>query len=259
MLAGATAGIAEHVAMFPVDTVKTRMQALGHPGQQLRGATGGLGQQLRSVPRALRGILRREGARGLYSGVGAVAAGAGPAHALYFASYEAAKEAFVKYGGEEGGEGESSQNSAAATATAAAAAGAVATLASDALMTPADVVKQRLQVAGSPYSGVFDCVRTVVATEGVGAFFRSLRTTVRVLKSLLFFPFIKIEEKTENSTEKTEKTQNHLSSARDERPLHRPPLRRLRDREEGPGSLAEAGQGERTRRRRRRRRRREAK
>ena len=184
MLAGATAGIAEHVAMFPVDTVKTRMQALGHPGQQLRGATAGLGQQLRSVPRALRGILRREGARGLYSGVGAVAAGAGPAHALYFASYEAAKEAFVKFGGGEsegeggGGESNGGENSAAATATAAAAAGAVATLASDALMTPADVVKQRLQVAGSPYRGVVDCVRTVVATEGVGAFFRSLRTTV---------------------------------------------------------------------------------
>ena len=35
MLAGATAGIAEHVAMFPVDTVKTRMQALGHPGQRV--------------------------------------------------------------------------------------------------------------------------------------------------------------------------------------------------------------------------------
>lgn len=194
MLAGATAGIAEHVAMFPVDTVKTRMQALGHPGQQLRGATAGLGQQLRSVPRALRGILRREGARGLYSGVGAVAAGAGPAHAMYFASYEAAKEAFEKFGGEGGGGGGDSEGngnggetSAAATATAAAAAGAVATLASDALMTPADVVKQRLQVAGSPYSGVVDCVRTVLATEGVGAFFRSLRTTVRFFFFLSFF------------------------------------------------------------------------
>ena len=36
MLAGAVAGTAEHIAMFPVDTVKTRMQALGHPGQQVR-------------------------------------------------------------------------------------------------------------------------------------------------------------------------------------------------------------------------------
>ena len=30
MLAGATAGTVEHVAMFPLDTIKTRMQALPH-------------------------------------------------------------------------------------------------------------------------------------------------------------------------------------------------------------------------------------
>ena len=35
MIAGAVAGMGEHLAMFPVDTVKTRMQALGHPGQQV--------------------------------------------------------------------------------------------------------------------------------------------------------------------------------------------------------------------------------
>ena len=45
MMAGAVAGIGEHVAMFPVDTVKTRMQALAHPGQQVRGG-GGLGSAL---------------------------------------------------------------------------------------------------------------------------------------------------------------------------------------------------------------------
>lgn len=35
MLAGAIAGISEHVAMYPMDTIKTRMQALGHPGQRV--------------------------------------------------------------------------------------------------------------------------------------------------------------------------------------------------------------------------------
>lgn len=34
MIAGAAAGIGEHVAMYPIDTIKTRMQALSHPGQQ---------------------------------------------------------------------------------------------------------------------------------------------------------------------------------------------------------------------------------
>ena len=36
MIAGACAGMGEHMVMFPVDTVKTRMQALAHPGQQVR-------------------------------------------------------------------------------------------------------------------------------------------------------------------------------------------------------------------------------
>ena len=40
MVAGAVAGIGEHVAMYPVDTIKTRMQALAHPGQQVRGTQG---------------------------------------------------------------------------------------------------------------------------------------------------------------------------------------------------------------------------
>lgn len=56
-----------------------------------------------------------------------------PAHALYFAAYEAAKEALG--GGEEG-------HHPFAVATA----GVFATVTSDACMTPFDVVKQRLQV-----------------------------------------------------------------------------------------------------------------
>lgn len=35
-LSGALAGTAEHVVMYPVDTLKTRMQALGQPGQNVR-------------------------------------------------------------------------------------------------------------------------------------------------------------------------------------------------------------------------------
>jgi len=37
MIAGSVAGIVEHTAMYPVDTIKTRMQALSHPGQRVRG------------------------------------------------------------------------------------------------------------------------------------------------------------------------------------------------------------------------------
>uniref|UniRef100_A0A383WH93 Mitochondrial carrier protein n=1 Tax=Tetradesmus obliquus TaxID=3088 RepID=A0A383WH93_TETOB len=155
MLAGAAAGITEHTAMYPVDTIKTRMQALSHPGQRLHG----------SVVRALRAVVRREGVAGLYRGVGAVAWGAGPAHAMYFATYEQAKQLL-------GG------NRAGYQWLPTAAAGAIATIVNDGFMTPVDVVKQRLQVAHSPYKGLADCTRQILQHEGVGALYKSYRTTV---------------------------------------------------------------------------------
>lgn len=40
------------------------------------------------------------------------------------------------------------------------------------------VVKQRLQVHGSPYTGVSDCIKTTMRNEGVSAFYLSLSTQV---------------------------------------------------------------------------------
>ena len=57
-----------------------------------------------------------------------------PAHALYFATYEISKESF---GGNLPGH----------HPLASAAAGTIATVVNDGVMTPADVVKQRLQVS----------------------------------------------------------------------------------------------------------------
>ncbi|EFN56490.1 hypothetical protein CHLNCDRAFT_22033 [Chlorella variabilis] len=155
MVAGAAAGIGEHVAMYPVDTVKTRMQALAHPGQQLHS----------SVVTALRNVLRREGMGGLYRGVAAMALGAGPSHALYFASYEAAKQL---YGGNREGH----------HPLATAAAGATATIVNDGCMTPWDVVKQRMQVSHSPYRGVLHCAQSTFQEEGLRAFYKSYWTTL---------------------------------------------------------------------------------
>lgn len=67
-----------------------------------------------------------------------------PAHALYFATYEAAKSTL-------GGDREGHHP------VAVAAAGSVATLVNDAAMTPVDVIKQRLQVGDTP------CTRAAVA------------------------------------------------------------------------------------------------
>lgn len=154
MIAGSIAGSIEHMAMFPVDTLKTRMQAM----------VGSDPIRTVGVRRSLGSILKLEGASGLYRGIAAMGLGAGPAHAVYFSVYEICKENLS------GGD----PNNSAAHAVS----GVCATVASDGVMTPMDVVKQRLQLKSSPYKGVWDCVKRVVREEGVGAFYASYRTTV---------------------------------------------------------------------------------
>ncbi|GMY25592.1 mitoferrin-like [Fagus crenata] len=155
MIAGSIAGSVEHMAMFPVDTLKTRMQVIG--GGSFRVPHIGVRQALGS-------ILKLEGPAGLYRGIGAMGLGAGPAHAVYFSVYEWCKKFFS---------GPNRNNSAAHAIS-----GVFATVASDAVITPMDVVKQRLQLKSSPYKGVGDCVKRVLMEEGVGAFYKSYRTTV---------------------------------------------------------------------------------
>ncbi|XP_060106800.1 mitoferrin-1 isoform X2 [Heteronotia binoei] len=55
-------------------------------------------------------------------------------------------------------------------------AGSMATFLHDAVMNPAEVVKQRMQMYHSPYKTVLQCIRTVRRTEGLGAFYRSYTT-----------------------------------------------------------------------------------
>lgn len=156
MVSGSIAGCVEHMAMFPVDTLKTRMQAFLGAGPRVS----------RTVCDAFTSIVKVEGPMGLYRGIGAMGLGAGPAHAAYFSVYEVCKHLFS---------GGDPDNSSPATH---AVSGICATIASDAVMTPMDVVKQRLQLEGSPYKGVRDCVRRVMVEEGLGAFYAAYRTTV---------------------------------------------------------------------------------
>lgn len=155
MLAGSIAGMVEHTAMFPVDTLKTRMQ-------MAREARGSMHS---SVTKTFTSIVRVEGPAGLYRGIGAMALGAGPAHAVYFSVYELFKE---RFGGNEVGHHPLAHG----------AAGIVATIASDAVFTPMDVVKQRLQLPGKSYKGVVDCIQSIMRSEGLKAFYASYRTTV---------------------------------------------------------------------------------
>ncbi|KAI1900802.1 hypothetical protein AGOR_G00053620 [Albula goreensis] len=155
MTAGAVAGILEHTVMFPVDSVKTRMQSL-QPDPKA---------QYRSVFEALSRIIKTEGLLRPLRGLNITMLGAGPAHALYFACYERVKRGLsdvIQNGG----------NSHIANGVA----GSLATVLHDAVMNPAEVVKQRMQMYNSPYRGLLDCIRTVQAKEGVAAFYRSYST-----------------------------------------------------------------------------------
>jgi len=156
LLAGAFAGIMEHTVMYPVDAIKTRMQIVNPaPGAIYSGITN-----------AVAHISSTEGIRSLWRGIASVAMGAGPAHAVYFATYETVKH---RLGGNVGNEHHP---------FVAATGGACATIASDALMNPFDVVKQRMQVHGSTYRSISECARSVFQNEGLAAFYISYPTTL---------------------------------------------------------------------------------
>ncbi|GAA5899419.1 uncharacterized protein JCM6883_005214 [Sporobolomyces salmoneus] len=155
MLAGSLAGISEHAVMFPVDSIKTRMQVLTTSPTAVYA----------NMSDAFTRISSTEGSRRLWRGVASVILGAGPAHAVYFGTYELAKD---MAGGNEGGY----------SFFATAGAGALATITSDALMNPFDVVKQRMQVHGSKFRSVPETFKTVYRTEGLGAFYVSYPTTL---------------------------------------------------------------------------------
>ncbi|XP_056364680.1 mitoferrin-1 isoform X2 [Oenanthe melanoleuca] len=131
MVAGAVAGIMEHTVMYPVDSVKTRMQSL-QPDPKA---------QYRSVYEALRKMVQTEGLWRPLRGVNVTMLGAGPAHALYFACYEKMKKSLSEIF-------QSGGNSHLANGIA----GSVATLLHDAVMNPAEghPLHQLRAAAGAP-------------------------------------------------------------------------------------------------------------
>lgn len=52
----------------------------------------------------------------------------------------------------------------------------LATVVHDLVMNPAEVVKQRMQMAYSPYGGSLECIRCIYKREGIVAFYRSYTT-----------------------------------------------------------------------------------
>ena len=192
MFAGAFAGTMEHTVMFPVDTVKTRMQLVAAASSSSSSAS--LSSSLTSsssstsssinmikstIPNAIRSILKTDGVKGLYRGVVAGGLGAGPAHAVYFATYEYGKKMFRL-----NPIGSSSSSSLSSSAygefVADASAGALATIVGDAVQTPLDTVKQRMQMqlGGNCPSEV-----KAMSGEGIGGGSSSSRISMNSISS----------------------------------------------------------------------------
>ena len=135
MIAGSFAGVSEHTLMFPIDTIKTMVQAGGgrqaRPGETI--AAGGTSARLAVV----RELVAKNGIGMLWRGVGVVPIGCLPAHAMMFSVYELILE-----------RGGSRKQTASPERVAAvgAVAGGAATVFHDAIMVPTETVKQRLQL-----------------------------------------------------------------------------------------------------------------
>lgn len=134
LLAGAVAGCAVEGALYPIDTIKTRLQAM----------IGGGGFQA---------LIKSGGGKGLYAGVWGNLAGVVPSSALFMSVYEPVKQEVYRRTGD--------NESFWGPVLAGIAAGAAASL----TRVPTEVVKQRLQTR--EFTGAVNAVRAIVAKEGV--------------------------------------------------------------------------------------------
>ncbi|KAK7102605.1 mitochondrial S-adenosylmethionine carrier protein-like [Littorina saxatilis] len=151
LLAGGLAGTSVDIALFPLDTVKTRLQS-----QQGFWAAGGF--------------------RGVYSGLLSAALGSAPCGAVFFCSYETTKSMFSN--------ATNGRWAPVGHMTAASIGEMIACL----LRVPTEVVKQRAQAA--PHLSSLTVFRTTVASEGLRGLYRGYSSTLarEIPFSLIQFP-----------------------------------------------------------------------
>jgi len=137
-------------------------------------------------------VYRARGFTGLFRGISAVAIGAGPAHAIYFASYEFFKR---QTGGSSHNHGQFYQTLAQGLS------GVFSNLLAEAVHTPMDTIKQKRQLGLKAYSGTFNCIATVVRVEGFRALYASYTTTLTmgIPFNFCYFPTYELLRKLFNS------------------------------------------------------------
>ncbi|KAL6994125.1 hypothetical protein U1Q18_012231 [Sarracenia purpurea var. burkii] len=152
------------VALYPVSLVKTRLQVASKDAVE------------RNAFSIIRSILRTDGIPGLYRGFGTVIIGAIPTRIIFLTALETTKVAAFRLV-EPFKLSEPTQ-----AAIANGIAGMAASLCSQTLFVPIDVVSQRLMVQGysghATYNGGLDVVRKVLKTDGVRGLYRGFGLSV---------------------------------------------------------------------------------
>lgn len=135
LLSGAFAGLAVDLSLFPLDTIKTRLQAKG-------------------------GFFANGGFRGIYNGMGSIAAGSAPGAALFFLTYEACKKNLPVHN----------------DTMLAIISGSIAESLACLVRTPTEVVKQRAQTTLSTSS--WRILQSILTTDGVAGLYRGFGGTL---------------------------------------------------------------------------------
>jgi len=147
--------------LYPLSVIKTRQMVLDDPSGHRTG--------LRGSFYTSRTIMHTSGFFGFYRGIGTVIAGAIPARVLYLGTLEAAKSSIGKII-----EGLGVSSEAAAAGMTSFLAGGVASLSSQAVVVPVDVVSQRLMVSnkdGYRPNGIQE-VKNLLKQEGPRGLYR---------------------------------------------------------------------------------------
>ncbi|BFZ12693.1 hypothetical protein BsWGS_15732 [Bradybaena similaris] len=152
LLAGGAAGTAVDVILFPLDTIKTRLQSEA-------------------------GFFKSGGVRGIYSGLLSAALGSAPGAALFFTAYESTKKLF--HGHFRNKQFESVGHMAAAS---------LGEVTACLVRVPVEVVKQRAQALNTGSS--LASFRLTLQSEGLRGFYRGYTSTVmrEIPFSVIQFP-----------------------------------------------------------------------
>uniref|UniRef100_A0A6B2LC97 Uncharacterized protein n=1 Tax=Arcella intermedia TaxID=1963864 RepID=A0A6B2LC97_9EUKA len=153
VIAGAVAGIAEILCMYPLDMVKTRLQLQRTAADNVRVYNG--------VVDCFRKIIQQEGFLQLYRGIVAPICAEAPKRAVKFSTNEGYKKLFT-YAGLPHNEIKMFS------------AGLMAGLTEAIFNCPFELLKVRMQAKESQYASTFDAAKTIITKEGISAVFRGL-------------------------------------------------------------------------------------